>query len=127
MKKILQSFKAFFRRMAIYVVTAYANRIYRKAVKAADKRHAEEKETIYVSNGAVDASVLRTYNRKEFRMAKRILKVKNTKEFNLTIMKKAAWYYTANRLERDGMSKRDKELRRLAFVKSLLRNARLVD
>ena len=126
MKRIFKAIKAFFRRMAIYVVTAYANRIYRKAVQAADKRHAEEKETIYVANAVVDASELRTYNRKEFRRAKRILRVSNPKEFNLAMMKKAAWYYTPNRLEQDGMSPRDKELRRLAFVKHLLRNAKLV-
>lgn len=126
MKRIFKAIKAFFRRMAIYVVTAYANRIYRKAVRAADKRHAEEKETIYVANAVVDASELRTYNRKEFRRAKRILRVSNPKEFNLAMMKKSAWYYTPNRLEQDGMSPRDKKLRRLAFVKHLLRNAKLV-
>ena len=42
MKKI----KALIRRMAIYVVTVYANRIYRKAVEAAEKRHEVEKEMI---------------------------------------------------------------------------------
>lgn len=113
--------------MAVYVVTAYANRIYRKAVKVADKRHEKEKEMIYVANGALNASVLRTYNRKEFRRAKRILHIYDNKQFNLSAMKKAAWYYTANRLEQDAMAARDKELRRLAFVKSLLVNAKLVD
>ena len=31
--------KKFFRKLAAYVVTIYANRIYRKAVKIADQRH----------------------------------------------------------------------------------------
>lgn len=126
MKKIFNAIKAFFRRMAIYVVTAYANRIYRKAVEAADKRHAEEKEAIYVTNGAVNPSSLCTYNRKQFRKAKRFLKVYDNKSFNIPAFKSASWYYTPNRAEQDGMSPRTKELRRLAFVKYVLQNAKLV-
>ena len=126
MKRIINAIKAFFRRMAIYVVTAYANRIYRKAVEAADKRHAEEKETIYVTNGAINPSALCTYNRKQFRNAKRMLKIYGNKAYNIPAFKAASWYYTANRDEKDGMSARTKELRRLAFVKYVLQNAKLV-
>lgn len=126
MRKIFQSIRAFFRRMAIYVVTAYANRIYRKAVETAEKRHEQEKEMIYVCNGAVNASALVTYNRKQFRKAKRILKVYD-KNYNVDALKKAAWYHTANRQEKEGLSDKAKELRRLAFVKNLLQQAKLVD
>ena len=69
--------------MAVYVVTAYANRIYRKAVEAAEKRHAESKETIYVANGAIEVSSLRTYNRNEFRGAKRLLGLSGSKHYNI--------------------------------------------
>lgn len=127
MTKIINSIKAFFRRIAIYLVTAYANRIYQKAVLAADKRHEEEKERIYVSNGAFNASVLRTFNRKQFRRAKNLLGMAGKKDYNICILKKAAWYYTANRDEKDGMSAKTRELRRLAFVKTILRNAKLVE
>lgn len=123
MKKI----KALIRRMAIYVVTVYANRIYRKAVEAAEKRHEVEKEMIYVSNGAINASVLRTYNRKEFRRAKRLLGIGDNKNYNVLMLKKSSWYHTANRNEEDKMSERTKELKRLAFVKTILRNAKLVE
>ena len=126
MKRIINSIKRVIRRMAIYVVTVYANRIYRKAVEAAEKRHEVEKETIYVSNGAINPSVLRTYNRKEFRRAKRILRIYDNNAYNIAALKASAWYHTANRDGKDGMTERNKELRRLAFVKSLLRNAKLV-
>lgn len=126
MKRIIASIKAFIRRMAIYVVTAYANHIYKKAVIAAEERHKKEGETIYVSNGAITASSLVTYNRKEFRKAKRILKIYDSKSYNMTALKKASWYHTANREEKDGMSARTKELKRLAFVKYLLQQAKLV-
>lgn len=126
MKKIIQSIRAFFRRMAIYVVTVYANRIYRKAVEAAEERHKKEGETIYVSNGAINASSLVTYNRKEFRRAKRILKIYDSKHYNMYALKQASWYHTANRDEKDGMTAKNKELRRLAFIKTLLQQAKLV-
>ena len=126
MKKIFHPIRAFFRRMAIYVVTAYANRIYKNAVFAAEKRHEEEKEMIYVCNGAIKASSLVTYNRKQFRNAKRILKVYDNKHYNVDALKNAAWYHTANRQEKEGLSDMAKELRRLAFVKNLLQQAKLV-
>lgn len=127
MRRIISSVRAAIRRMAIYVVTVYANRIYRKAVEAAEKRHAEEKTMIYVANGTIDASVLRTYNRKEFRKVKRILKVYDSRAYNLEALKQSSWYHTANREGKEGLTPRAKELRRLAFVKFVLRNAKLVD
>lgn len=126
MKKIFASIKAFIRRMAIYVVTVYANRIYNKAVVAAEERHKKEGETIYVSNGAINASYLVTYNRKEFRRAKRFLKIYDNKHYNVSAFKQASWYYTANRDEKDGMTEKNKDLRRRAFIKSLLQQAKLV-
>lgn len=126
MKRIIGSIKEAIRRMAIYVVTVYANRIYRKAVEAAEKRHEAEGEMIYVANGAIDASVLRTYNRKEFRKVKRLLKVYDSKAYNLYALKQSAWYHTANRQGGEELSPREKGLRRLAFVKHVLRNAKLV-
>lgn len=127
MKEIFKSIRAFCRKMAIYVVTAYANRIYRKAVLAAEQRHEKEKETIYVTNGAISASSLVTYNRKQFRRAKRLLRISDNKQYNIAALKKSAWYHTANRDGKDGMTAKSKELRRLAFIKNLLRQAKLVD
>lgn len=113
--------------MAIYVVTAYANRIYHKAVDAAEQRHEKEGETIYVTNGAIRASSLVTYNRKQFRKAKRLLRVYDNNQYNIAALKQAAWYHTRNRDEKDGLTAKQKELRRLAFIKYLLRQAKLVD
>lgn len=121
----MKRIKQFIKKLAIIVVTAYGNRIYRKAVSAAEKRHSEVKEMIYVSNGVINGTVLRTYNRAEFRKAKRMLRV-TSKQYSVTELKKAAWYHTANRSELDGMSDHDRELRRKAFIKFLLQNAKLV-
>ena len=120
----MKRIKRFFKRLAAMVVTAYGNRIYKKAVKAAEERHSKEGEMIYVSNGVINGTVLRTYNRKQFRNAKRILGI-NSKMLTCTKLKAAAWYHTANRAQQDAMTPRDKELRRLAFIKFLLQNAKL--
>ena len=48
--------KKFLRKIARYVVTVYANRIYRKGVKIADKRHEVEKEMIYMASTMLDAT-----------------------------------------------------------------------
>jgi hypothetical protein len=126
MRNIIETIKGYIRKMSIYVVTAYANRIYKKAVLAAEQRHEKEKEMIYVANGAINASVLRTYNRKEFRKMKRILKIGDNKSYNLTNLKSSAWYHTANRDEKEALTPKAKELRRKAFVKTILKNAKLV-
>lgn len=116
--------KKFIRKMALYVATAYANRIYRKAVKAAELRHQQEQQMIYVASDPIDSSILRTYNRQEFRNVKRILK--KTTDFNISILKAGCWYHTANKIGADALSEREKEIRRLAFVKTRLLAAKLI-
>lgn len=118
----MKRIKNFFKKLAIMVVTAYGKRLYRKAVKAAEERHQKEGEMIYVSYFGKE---LRTFNRAEFRAAKRRLGT-IAQKYSITLFKGAACYHTANRIEKDGMSERDKELGKLAFIKFLLMNAKLV-
>ena len=116
--------KKFFRRMAAYVVTIYANRIYRKAVKIADQRHEKEKEMIYVASSLSDVRVLTTYNRKQFRQIKNRLFIPKHHICNL---KSGAWYHTADRGCIRGLSDAEKEARRLAFIKHVLYRAGLLE
>lgn len=114
--------KKFFRKLAGYVVTAYANRLYRKAVRIADKRHQEEKTMIYVIPSLFDPSRLVTCNRKEFRMVKEKLRIRSQKVEHL---KEGSYYYTPDAIGCNGIKPIDKEARRLAFVRLILRKARL--
>lgn len=114
--------KNFFRRLAGYVVTAYANRLYKKAIKIADERHANEKTMIYVISSYHDPSTLVTYNRKQFRAAKEFLKLRSER---VESMKRGSWYHTADAIERNGLSPKDREARRLAFVRMVLQRAKL--
>ena len=116
--------KKFFRKLAACVVTIYANRIYRKAVKIADQRHEKEKEMIYVASSLSDVRVLTTYNRKQFREMKNRLFIP---KHHICHLKSGAWYHTADRGCIRGLSKMEKEARRLAFVRHVLDRAALLD
>ena len=115
--------KKFFRRLAGYIVTIYANRIYRKAVKEADRVHEERKERIYVASSIEDVRELVIYNRYKFRQIKNKLFIP---KYYISNLKDGAWYYTADRLEKNGLSPEEKEVRRLAFVRHVLHRAKLV-
>lgn len=115
--------KKIFKKFAGYLVTAYASRLYKKAVKIADQRHASEKTTIYVISSYTDESKLVTYNRKQFRAAKEFLKLRSEK---ISSMKQGSWYHTADAIERNGLSANDREARRLAFIRMILAKAGLI-
>lgn len=116
--------KKFFRKIARYVVTVYANRIYRKGVKVADKRHETEKEMIYLASGMADVRELVTLNRRQFRYIKNKLFIPKHYICNL---KGGAWYHTADRSGQRGLTEQEKEVRRLAFVRHVLHRAQLLD
>lgn len=115
--------KKFFRKLASYIVTIYANRIYRKAVKEADRVHAIRKERIYVASSIEDVRELVIYNRYKFRKMKSKLFIP---KFYICHLKDGAWYYTADRLEKNGLTETEKEVRRLAFVRHVLHRAKLI-
>lgn len=115
--------KKIFKRLASYVVTAYANRLYKKAVKIADERHENEKTTIYVISSYSDPSVLETYNRDQFRKVKKHF---NLRTENMEKVRNGSWYHTADAGERNGLADVDKEARRLAFIRMILDRANLL-
>lgn len=115
--------KKFFRKLAGYFVTIYTNRIYRKAVKEADRVHAERKERIYVASSIEDVRKLEIYNRYKFRKMKGKLFIPN---FYIANLKDGAWYYTGDRLEQGCLTPEEKEVRRLAFVRHVLHRAKLI-
>lgn len=115
--------KKFFRKIAGYIVTIYANRIYRKAVKEADRVHAERGEMIYVASSIEDVRELVIYNRYKFRQMKKRLFIP---KFYISNLKDGAWYFTPDRSGKNGLTEQEKEVRRLAFVQHVLHRAKLV-
>lgn len=115
--------KKFFRKLAGYIVTIYANRIYRKAVEAADKLHEARGERFYVASSIEDVRELVIYNRYKFRQMKKKLFIP---KYYISNLKDGAWYYTADRSEQNGLTQEEKEIRRLAFVRHVLHRAKLI-
>jgi hypothetical protein len=115
--------KKIFRRLAGYIVTIYANRIYRKAVQEAEKIHALRMERIYVASSIEDIRKLVIYNRYKFRQIKKKLFIR---DFYISNLKDGAWYYTADRSGKNGMTPQEKEARRLSFVRHVLHRAKLL-
>lgn len=114
--------KKLFNKIARYVVAAYANRLYAKAVKKAEQRHAEEKTMIYVISSFLDESLLVCCSRKEFREVKEKLGLRQLK---IDGLKAGSWYHSADAIDRNGMAPIDKEARRIAFVRMVIAKSNL--
>lgn len=114
--------REFFKRIARYVVAAYANRLYRKAVAKAEERNANERTMIYVISSFFNESQLVCCSRKEFRECKEKLRLRHLK---IDGLKAGSWYHTADAIGRNGINPADKEARRIAFVRMVIERARL--
>lgn len=135
----MKRLKAFAKRLASLLVTYYYNRIYRKAVEAADKRHKEEGKMMYVVDHLVKDQTLTVIDRSQFRRMKHEMqkigfrnKVENwqmywSEQYGTGILKDGAWYHTPDGSGSNGLSAVDKEARRLLFIRVGLYRAKLID
>ena len=114
-----------FKRLASDCVTSYANRLYDKAVKLAKERGKENYGRHYVISHPLNDRRLIVVTAKQHRQM--------CKEFNVPrnylpvdCLEKQSWYYTAGASGKDGISFREEQIRRLAFVRMLLKKAKLI-
>lgn len=114
--------KKFFKRLAKYVVVAYAKRMYRKAVSMAEKRHDKEKTTIYVISSFTDPSQLVTCNRSEFRKMKQRLGIQ---KHYIQHLKSGSWYHTSDAIGNNSLPLKDQVARRIAFIRMVVKRAKL--
>ena len=114
--------KKIFRKLAGKIVTIYANRLYTKAVKEADKAHEKLKERIYVVSSWGDISELVVLNRDTFRKMKKTF---NSND-NMASLMEGAWYYTTDRAGKNGLSDLEKDIRRVSFIRHVLSKASLL-
>ena len=113
------------KRLATYVVTAYAQHLYKWAVKKAEERHEQEKTMIYVVSALNDVSRLCLYNRKQFRAMKAACRIYDP-EYGVKEMKNGSWYHTADASGKNGLSAVAREARRLVFIQHILKRAKLL-
>lgn len=118
-------FKRLFRKPAIILVTIWAKRTYEQGVRAAEERHRKEKKTVYLAAATFRPDHLVTYTREEFRSQKKVFGF-HARLLTVNTLREGCYYYTADKYERNGMRKRDKEIRRQAFIKERLTLARLI-
>ena len=123
--KIKSYLRKLFRKPAILLVTIYANHIYRQGVDAAERRHALEGNIIYLAANAFRPDHLVTYNKAQFKIEKRVYGI-HARLLTMNTLRRGCYYHTSDRFEANGMSERDKEIRRKAFIRERLRLAKLI-
>ena len=129
--------KKYFRNLAAKLVTLYYRRMYQKGVQACERLHKEKKWTYYLIDWPDPGGrrVLKPLNRRGFRNLKHWAQgfyygvdMKYwSKDYNMSTLREGAWYYTADRAEKDGLTPEEREIRRLAFLREGLRRAKLLD
>lgn len=130
---MFKKFNQFRRRLAGKIVTYYYSRLYTKAKEKADERHKKENETIYVIDHFIKGQTLSVINRKEFRYIKHSAQKLHKNEafwspyYNTDMLRKQAWYHTADGSGNKGLTAQEAEIRRLAFIRSGLKKARLLE
>lgn len=114
-----------FKKLAAVIVTAYANYLYRKAVKIADDRYRREHRMIYVASRNFRPDLLTTYDRDRFRFEKKVFGY-HARLLTLQTLKHGCYYHTPDKAGNQAMTEAEKESRRLFFVKERLHKAKLV-
>lgn len=117
--------KRIFRKPAIILVTIYAKYIYKQGVEAAEARHKRDGNTIYLASKTFHPDRLVTYNKEQFKTQKRAFGVA-ARLLTMNTLKSHCYYHTADRFGKNGLSERDREIRKKAFIKERLHLAKLI-
>lgn len=118
-------FKKLLRKPAILVVTLYAKHLYKQGVKAADLRHAREHKMIYLAAQTFHPDRLVTYDKARFKTEKRVFGV-SAQLLTMNTLRHGCYYHTPDQFGKNGLSDREKEIRRKAFIQERLRYAKLI-
>lgn len=114
-----------FRKPAIIIVTLYAKLIYRQGVEAAERRHAREGCTVYLASDSFFPDHLVTYTKPQFKEEKRVYGMA-ARLLTMNTLRYGCYYYTADRWERNGISDKEKIIRKKAFIRERLELAKLI-
>ena len=118
-------FKRILRRPAIIFVTLWARYAFRQGMDAANRRHAAEGCTVYLAANSFRPDHLVTYTKAQFKTEKRVYGVA-ARLLTMNTLKRGCYYYTPDRFGNNGISKRDLEIRKKAFIQERLRKAKLI-
>ena len=118
-------FKRIFRKPAIYIVTLYARLVFKQGVEAAERRHLMERKTIYLASKTFQPDRLVTYSKEQFKVQKRAFGMA-ARLLTMNTLKAHCYYHTKDKWEQNGLSERELEIRKKAFIKERLRLAKLI-
>lgn len=118
-------FKRIFRAPAILIVSLWAKYVFNKGVQAAEQRHAQEKRTIYLAANSFRPDHLVTYDKRQFKSEKRVYGV-FARLLTMNTLRRGCYYYTANSFGLDGISEKELNRRKKAFIKERLSKAKLI-
>lgn len=118
--------KNIWKKIAKYIVVIYSRRQYNKAVKLADKQHLIDKKMYYATLAPYNKKRLIIVNRNQFRAIKRKLKIYDRAHGSLQL-RDGCFYHTPDAGEDKRLSASEVEVRRIAFIKYILTNAKLND
>lgn len=122
---LMDFIKKLLRKPAIIFVTLWARYAFRQGVEAAQRRHAAEGCTVYLAANSFRPDHLVTYTKAQFKTEKRVYGVA-ARLLTMNTLKRGCYYYTADRYGNNGISERDMEIRKKAFIKERLRKAGLI-
>lgn len=114
-----------FKPIARFFVTVYANRMFRKAKKIADRKYSERRQHYYVCLSPLNMKTLVVLSRKEFRTIRDRLRIIDKKKSGLDKLKEQCFYRTGDAVGNNPLTPVEVEVRRLAFVKYMLVRAKL--
>jgi hypothetical protein len=126
--------KRIFRKPAIIFVTLWAKRTFNQGVKAAEGRRLDEIRRgyeegnncmIYLACNSFRPDHLVTYTKRQFKVEKRVYGVA-ARLLTMNTLKRGCYYYTADRWGNGGISAKDLEIRKKAFIKERLQKAKLI-
>ena len=117
------------RKPAILVVTLWAKMTWRTGVEAAERRWKQtppaQRRTIYLAADSFRPDHLVTYDKPQFKLEKRVYGYQ-ARLLTMNTLRNGCYYYTADKYGNNGMTEREKEIRRRAFIKQRLRMAGLI-
>ncbi len=124
--------KKYFKRLAAFFVTAYANRLFKQAVKFAEQRHEVEGLMMYVITDPGDPKKLVVIDALQFLELRHRLGI-SSKDLPIHELRGHCWYRTGKLIykgpkkgfDKDRLSAAEIEIRRLAFARELLTRAGL--
>lgn len=122
---IKKFFRKIFRKPAIILVTLWAKQAYNQGVRMAEMRHAKERVTIYLASDAFHPDRLVTYNKKQFKIEKRIYGMA-ARLLTMNTLRSGCYYHTEDAWGENGLDAAEIEIRKKAFIKERLSLAGLI-